>query len=105
MAELSELDKETLREIVEMTFSDLTYINMDRIYSKIEELLPESGVLIAYAKNEDENGYYDADELDELEDKFISIMTCGLTINMHQVEKYDEIVLKLYNWLRKRPVQ
>ena len=106
MAELSELDKETLREIVKIIFSDLTFINMDRIFSKIEDLLPECGILITYAKNEDLD-FYDEHEakIVDLDNKFIYILTCGLTINVYESGDYDAISEKLYDWLSKRPVQ
>ena len=106
MAELSELDKETLREVVKIIFSDLTFINMDRIFSKIEDLLPECGILITYAKNEDLD-FYDEHEakIVDLDNKFIYILTCGLTINVYESGDYDAISEKLYDWLSKRPVQ
>ena len=107
MATLSEQDKATLREIVKVNFLSLASINMDYIFSQIEDLLPKSALLITYAKNEDDDEFYEAheDEIDHLKNEFWSILMCGLYLQHDLSDDYEAVLEKVLKWLKERPVE
>ena len=109
MAELSELDKETLRSIVESIHPDLSYINMDRIYSDIEDLLSRSDEIITFAKFDpndvERNTFFEENqgEIDDQEYEYCYILMCKTTIDSEWA--MTDMLEKVYEWLQRRPIQ
>ncbi len=109
----SEQDKEAIQKIVKIIHYDLRFVNMDYVYSEVEQLVqnPDFATFIIKYRtcmddnndNDDDNDDDDIDYNDnnDIEAKVLEIFTLSMFVEKDLSDTYDEVLYAVKKWFKK----